>query len=1783
MRSLVCACGVFVLCLFAVSGFSAVRISEFLTENDGLLRDEDGDTPDWIELQNDGASAVNLAGWFLTDDAGDLQKWPFPSVTIQPGGFVVVFASGKDRTNASLHTNFQLDNAGEYLALVQPDGVTVANQFAPAYPRQRSNISYGLEPSSSVLSLVGREAVAKVLVPTDESLGTAWMLPSFNDSGWLSATTPVGFAITETNGPGAVVLKLDVNRRNTDPATSTMPGFSSFVADGAGLLSNATVRTYGAISVTLSNTAGFPYDDRFNAGPVTNGAFTESLLLRDYIYSRSRTNYGGLDLLVDGLGPNKAHAITIWSFDQASTGQRVSDWYANGVLVKENYTFGGQNPPTNNAQYQFTFEAISDATGRIVIAGRRDSTSVGLTGAADYGVFLNAMQIAEVNYSSFIRADVASAMYGSNATAFIRVPFTVQNASGLDELRLRMRYNDGFAAYVNGQRIASANAPQAVTWNSAATAAHGGVEALLSELFVARVPGAIHDGINVLAIHGLNIAPADQDFLMAPELEAVRAYGFFATPTPGAANRTGAFGIVADTKFSVDRGFFETPFSLMITTATESASIYYTLNGSRPSPTNGFLYSTPIAITNTTFVRAAAYKVGHIPSDVDTHTYIFLNSVLRQPATLAGYPTTWQASYPADYGMDPKVVNDAKYGATIKNDLRSIPTLSIVSDHNGLWNSTTGIYPNSTTSGTNWEREASVELIDGTGESLFATRGGVEMHGNASRDNVRTPKHSMRLTFKHEYGPTKLRHDWFGGGVDEHDGIVLRSCGFVDGWAGRYADGSLYTSSETGETFRGLRYRPENTCYLRDVWVKESFRDMGWDASRSTFVHLHINGLYWGLYQPSERMTASYFEGLYGGPEGAWDVLVGEDNNGPPVIVDGSGTDWTNVLNLVNAGTVSDATYQAVSELVDMDNLIDYMMVHIFAESEDWPRHNWYLAHRRATNGMPGTKFVFSVWDQELTLDRMVRRNRINVGNGGDGTGELYSPARIYARLRASAEFRRHFGDRVHKHLFNNGALTPSNSVARLLAPASIIRAALVGESARWGDARSNGVPAGQIGTGKVFTRDEWWQPEIDKLATNFLVKLTADHIRNFRTNGLYPVLGAPEFSQFGGAISNGFGLAMTHTNSAGVIYFTIDGTDPRVFGTGAVGANAQAYTDLLAMNAPTRVKARVLNAGQWSALVDATFFPPQDFSKLALTEIMYNPPARGTNSGDDFEFVELKNTGTNVLDLSGLNLNGIGFTFTNGTKLAPGSFCVLVRNAAAFATKYPDVVINGVFTGRLDNGGENLRLVHPVGTTVFAVAYDDEAPWPVAADNHDFSIVQSGLTQAPDRGASWRASAMSGGSPGADDPLPTIPGVLINEVLSASVPPLLDEVELFNPAVSVADVSGWFITDDLAQPNRFRIPAGTVIAAGGYITFNEAQLGFGLNSHGEQIYLLSANTDGTLTGYSHGFSFGAAADNVPFGRYINSVGDEHFPPQFGRSFGTRNSGPLVGPMVINEIHYHPAVGDDEFIELRNISGTNVALADMEGISWGISGAAFEFPSDVVVPPNGFVLVVPTEPAEFRTKYSVPESTIIVGPYFGVLQDSGERLKLERPGVIDTNGLFFIVVDEVRYNDKAPWPAAADGGGASLQRLVSFNYGNDPANWIPAPPSPGVENLVPDTEGDGLPDYWEVANGFDPIVADSLADPDADGMSNLDEYRAGTNPRDAASVVKLRVRWDEGAVLLSFDTKPGRAYEVVIRDELGSGDWTTLREFPASGAGSETIVLFPFSKNTQFYRLVVRQ
>lgn len=198
-------------------------ISEFMANDDNTYPDEDGDYPGWIEIANPGVDRVDLGGYHLTDDKGDLDKWEFPAATIEGGGYLVVFLS-KDTpgSGTKLHTNFQLADSGEYLALVGPDGATVLSEFAPKYPTQKKDISYGIATDVRSAGLLPSQAPLKVLVPTSDALGTTWWDVGFSDLSWRSGTGGVGFDLWTAPPaiPGFTVEMVDFNEGIGDIVTA---------------------------------------------------------------------------------------------------------------------------------------------------------------------------------------------------------------------------------------------------------------------------------------------------------------------------------------------------------------------------------------------------------------------------------------------------------------------------------------------------------------------------------------------------------------------------------------------------------------------------------------------------------------------------------------------------------------------------------------------------------------------------------------------------------------------------------------------------------------------------------------------------------------------------------------------------------------------------------------------------------------------------------------------------------------------------------------------------------------------------------------------------------------------------------------------------------------------------------------------------------------------------------------------------------------------------------------------------------------------------------------------------------------------------------------------------------------------------------------------------------------------------------------------------------------------------------------------------------------------------
>ncbi|HTI99166.1 MAG TPA: lamin tail domain-containing protein [Dongiaceae bacterium] len=639
------------------------------------------------------------------------------------------------------------------------------------------------------------------------------------------------------------------------------------------------------------------------------------------------------------------------------------------------------------------------------------------------------------------------------------------------------------------------------------------------------------------------------------------------------------------------------------------------------------------------------------------------------------------------------------------------------------------------------------------------------------------------------------------------------------------------------------------------------------------------------------------------------------------------------------------------------------------------------------------------------------------------------------------------------------------------------------------------------------------------------------------------------------------------------------------------------------------RVRVRFAdNTGRWSHWSDPVQFSvsPADLvtqlrTDLRFSEIMYNPPAAAGYTGDDLEFLELQNTGTNTLDLAGLTFTaGITYTFPASTTLGAGQFFLLGRNAAALQARYPGVTVNDIYTGKLDNGGETLRISTPAGATVLELTYDDTPPWPVTADGMGWSLVWDPASVPP-----YRASTFAGGSPGTNDPASTTAAIRINEILSHPGTGQADAIELFNPTANAVNVGGWFLSDDPATPKKYRIPAGITLGAGGYQVFTATEFGtgptgFGLGSTGDAAYLFAGDAATNLTGYVHGTEFGAAATGVSFGRYVNSIGNEDFVAQLTPTLGTANSRPLIGPLVITEIMFDPpALGtnadyDTEFIELQNITATNVALsaAGYPSNTWQLANAVtFQFPANVVVPPGGRLLVVDFDPntnaaalARFQSTYAPPTNVPLYGPWSGHLDNAGETIELLYPEPPDspTGTVANVLVEKVAYQSDIPWPAGAAGTGLSLQRATLLAYANDPTNWFTAAPTAGT--LSPqtsvDADGDGVPDVWEWQHNTDPYVADRTADPDGDGFSNYAEWLAGTDPHDATSRLQLEAVPSGNTTLeLRFTAAADHSYSLLAASDINAVTWTAVLNVVA--APTNRVVSFSQpTTNCRFYRVV---
>jgi hypothetical protein len=799
-------------------------------------------------------------------------------------------------------------------------------------------------------------------------------------------------------------------------------------------------------------------------------------------------------------------------------------------------------------------------------------------------------------------------------------------------------------------------------------------------------------------------------------------------PTPGTRNVEIYEGFVADPQVSVERGFYDDEFWVTLSTETEDAAIYYTTDGSEPYvlggrfPT-GKLYHSPLQIAKTTCLRAKAIRHGWKSSDTVTHTYLFVRDVIRQSSPGMGWPSGSVNGQVLLYGMDQRVVNDPRYRDLMENAMLAIPSISLVTKLDHLFHPQDGIYVNPRAQGRTWERPVSVELLNPDGSEGFQIDAGLRIRGGFSR-STQNPKHAFRLFFRSDYGRSKLRFPLFEDeGTDQFDKVDLR------------------TSQNYSWAFQG---DGQNTM-VREVFSRDLQGEMGHPYTRSRYYHLYINGHYWGLFQTQERSEAAFAASYLGGDRSDYDTVKSEAGSYSMWATDGNMDAYRRLYDAATAGLADNVRYYRLQglnpdgtpnpnyeRLLDVDNLIDFMIIDYYTGDRDGPgsrfvnrpNNTYGIFNRENPDG-----WKWFQHDNEHTLGVSASEtNLVTPFTSAGAQWPYFNPHWLHERLaQSNLDYRMRFADHVYRHFSNHGLLTPAASITRILRRAQQIDLAIIAESARWGAAK-RATP---------YTKQHW-DAEINRIVMNYLPTRTQTVLGQFKTVGWYPNIDPPAFSQRGGYVPRDFSLQLSA--GAGTIYYTLDGSDPRLPGGAINGSRASTYVQPIRLAASTHVKVRLRSGNTWSALNEALFPVGPVAESLRINEIMYHPP-----DDPDAEYVELTNIGTETINLNMVRFTrGIRYTFP-GFDLPPGGYCLIVRDLPSFEARYGShLPVLGQYAGRLDNAGEWIELVDAAGQTIERFEYRDD--WFKETDGRGASLNR--LDHAGDGGdpASWQAAPPSPG-----------------------------------------------------------------------------------------------------------------------------------------------------------------------------------------------------------------------------------------------------------------------------------------------------------------------------------------------------------------------------------------------------------------------------------------------------
>jgi hypothetical protein len=446
----------------------------------------------------------------------------------------------------------------------------------------------------------------------------------------------------------------------------------------------------------------------------------------------------------------------------------------------------------------------------------------------------------------------------------------------------------------------------------------------------------------------------------------------------------------------------------------------------------------------------------------------------------------------------------------------------------------------------------------------------------------------------------------------------------------------------------------------------------------------------------------------------------------------------------------------------------------------------------------------------------------------------------------------------------------------------------------------------------------------------------------------------------------------------------------------------------------------------------------------IVLSEVMYKPAAR--SDGKNLEFLEIYNSNPFFHDISGYQIEAgnLRYTFPSGTILAGGAFLVIAAAPEAVQSVYSITNVVGPYLGSLKASG-TIHLYSEHGALLLTVPYSDLAPWPIGADGTGHSLVLANPTYGEEDPRAWDVSIETGGSPGAAEPgrSTVYRDLFVNELAANSGSSSLSFVEFYNHSSEPKDLAGCILTDR-SGTNRFVLPAGAGIQPGGFLSFDRSQSGFVLDEGTRTIVLLYEPDGAHLI---DAVQYEPQDQTISYGRWPD--GATEFYPMAGSTPGSRNTAPLRGTIVINELMYDPISGndDDQYVELYNRGTVPVDLG-----GWKFTdGVSFLFPTNLVLGPDSY-LVVGRNVTNLLARYTNLNTSNTLGNYTGKLSHSGARIALAKPRAGTPTGsppaqTVYVVEDEVTYGTGGRWGQWSGGGGSSLELIDPHANGRLAANW----------------------------------------------------------------------------------------------------------------------------------------